>query len=414
MAEIRSISAREVLDSRGYPALFVQVETSSGATGSATIPAADPLLRCGARPLFDGDMKRFRGRGALCACRKIENGIADILVGEEIGDQSCIDHLLLALDDTPDKRRLGANTMLAVSIAIARAAAAEAGMELFRYIGGMFVKTLPQPMFTIIGGGELSASPLAFAEILIHFPAFDGCREALAPAVEVYTRFGELLKKQQLVCGVGAFGGWAAKIADAEDLLELLIKTAESSGLTPGKEFCFGINCNAGNFFRDGVYDYRIYHPRGKVVTPEVQLQYVIDLLHHFPIDYIEDPFAACDPGAFAELTALMSPHVLVCGDALYCGSCRRIAAGGRRKLTNSVLIDPVQIGTVTEALAGIAAAQRGKQLVVVGCSACETSDDFIVDLAVGAGAGRIKCGAPVGIEHTGKLDHLAEVEKTV
>lgn len=414
MSAITAISAREILDSRGCPTVWVEVRLSSGASGKASVPSGISRGAFEARQLFDGDPYRYRGAGVLHACNKIENEISYAIIGMDAFDQARVDDVMTELDGTSDMHRLGGNAIFAVSIAVARAAANEAKLPLFRYIGGMFANVMPQPMFDIVNGGRDSASPLAFQEFLVHFPGFGSCTGALAAAVELRKILAEAMKNKNIHSGIGLKGGFSPEISSEEKVLDLLLQASEKAGLAPIRDVKFGIDCGANAFFREGVYDYRIFSEKGIVRSPDSQLEYIRKMVSSFPIDYIEDPFAGSDQQSFVALSAILPKDILLCGDDLYCGNSRRISAGSRCKMTNCVMLKPGQSATLSSALAAADAARRGDQMLIAGCRSGETEDCFVADFAVAIRAGRIKCGAPCAMEHIAKYNRLSELEKIV
>ena len=416
MSEIKNIYAREILDSRGNPAVEVEVELESGAFGRASVPSGSSAGSFEALELRDGDDSRYCGRGVLRAVENIEEIIAPELIGRDALDQSGIDSTLIDLDGTPDKEKLGANAILGVSLAVARAAADAVSLPIYRYLGGVNAKVMPVPMMNILNGANHSDANLAFQEFMIRPHGFPTFSDALRAGAEVHRALYNILKEQKQPILVGDEGGFAPRLSGgAVQAIELVIEAVEKAGYTPGDEISIALDCAASEFFdeKNNVYDYRIFEGQhGAVFSSDEQIEFLSMLTDRYPIDSIEDPLAEEQWESWSRLTSRLGGTVQLVGDDLFVTNCSRIENGIRLKAANAVLIKPNQIGTLTETLDAVMTAQQAGYKVIISHRSGETGDTFISDLAVAVNAGQIKTGAPTRGERTAKYNQLLRIEE--
>ena len=416
MSEIKNIYAREILDSRGNPTVEVEVELESGALGRASVPSGASAGSFEALELRDGDTSRYNGRGVLRAVENVEETIAPELIGQDALDQTGIDSSLVDLDGTSEKEKLGANAVLGVSLAVARAAADELSLPLYRYLGGVNAKTMPIPMMNILNGARHSDAQLAFQEFMIYPHGFSCFSDALRAGVEVFQSLKELLRKGNYTTLVGDEGGFAPAIeGGAICAIELILEAVSNAGYTSGEEISIALDCAANEFYdeKNQRYDYRKFEgSNAAVFTAEEQIEYLAMLAERYPIVSIEDGLAEEDWSNWQKLTQRLGSSVQLVGDDLFVTNCSRIEQGITMKAANAVLIKPNQIGTLTETLDAIQLARQSGYKVIVSHRSGETCDSFIADLAVAVNAGQIKAGSLSRGERMAKYNQLLRIEE--
>ena len=411
MSEIAAITAREILDSRGNPTIEVEVTLASGASGRAAVPSGASTGAHEALELRDGDPARYEGRGVRTAVRHVRETLAPLLRGRDALDQAGVDEAMLAQDATPNKSRLGANAILGVSLATARAAAAERGAPLFRSLSRDGGTTLPVPLMNILNGGKHADNTLAFQEFMIvplGAPAFS---EALRMGAETYHALHRVLRERRLSTGVGDEGGFAPDLPHNEAALQVMTAAIERAGFVPGREIALAIDPAATNFYRDRHY---VLGAGETPRTSDAMIAYYTHLVGQFPIVSIEDGLAEDDWDGWAALTRQLGPRVQLVGDDLYVTNPARIAQGIARGASNAVLIKLNQIGTLTETLQAVHTTQRHGWAAVISHRSGETEDVTIADLAVAVGAGQIKTGAPARSERVCKYNQLLRIEEAL
>ncbi|MDD4017267.1 MAG: phosphopyruvate hydratase [Kiritimatiellae bacterium] len=419
---IELLLAREILDSRGNPTVEAEVHLACGIAARASVPSGASTGENEALELRDGDTARYNGKGVLQAVRNIESVIAKAVVGMNAADQSALDRCMIGLDGTPTKAKLGANALLAVSLACARAAARAAKQPLFRYLGGESARVLPVPMMNIVNGGAHSDAPVAFQEFMIRPHGLPCFREALRAGTEVFHALRSLLKKRGLSTAVGDEGGFAPAFTCAEDAIETILRAIETAGYTPGRarnggQISLALDCAASEFFADGVYDYgRFENPaRGAAQAPArrntaSQVDYLAGLVENYPIDSIEDGMSERDWPGWIQLTQRLGSACQLVGDDLFVTNVQFIRRGIEEKAANAVLIKLNQIGTLTETLDAIRLAQASGYAAIVSHRSGETEDTFIADLAVASGCGQIKTGSLSRSERVAKYNRLLRI----
>ena len=416
MSEIRNIYAREILDSRGNPTVEVEVELESGAIGRASVPSGASAGSFEALELRDSDMQRYNGRGVLRAVENIEEVISPELVGQDALDQTGIDSSLIDLDGTADKEKLGANAILGVSLAVARSAADELNLPLYRYIGGVNAKVMPVPMMNILNGARHSDAALAFQEFMIYPHGFSCFSDALRSGVEVFQSLKEILKKGNFTTLTGDEGGFAPRLdGGAICAVELILEAIDKAGYTPGDEISLALDCAANEFYdeKNQVYDYRKFEgDNAAVFSAEEQIEYLAMLAERYPIASIEDGLAEEDWSNWQKFTGRLGSTIQLVGDDLFVTNCSRIEHGIGSKAANAVLIKPNQIGTLTETLDAIELARQAGYKVIVSHRSGETCDSFIADLSVAVNAGQIKAGSLSRGERMAKYNQLLRIEE--
>ncbi len=406
--EIRRVVGRMVLDSRGKPTVKVIVETNSS-SGYGYAPSGASRGEREAVELRDGG-KKWRGLGVSRAIAALENHVAPRLVGMDSRDQSRIDHLLIAIDGTPNKARIGGNTTTATSIAVARAASNTAGLELFEYLGGPMARLLPTPLLNIINGGVHAGNELSIQEFMIIPMGADSFHEAMRMAVETYWTLKDLLKEKYGLnaVNVGDEGGFAPPMRNAREALEALKQAIERAGYQLEADFYLGIDAAASQFYDKKSNIYRI---DGVSMPREELVSYYETLVDEYPIKYIEDPFDEDDWDGFKMITEKLGNRVLIVGDDLYTTNVKYLRKGIEIHATNAVLVKVNQVGTLTETFDFVREAYNHGMRAVISHRSGETEDPFIADLAVGLGTGLIKTGAPARGERTAKYNRLLEIE---
>ncbi|MBR7156731.1 MAG: phosphopyruvate hydratase [Lentisphaeria bacterium] len=413
MSEIKAIMAREILDSRGNPTVEVDVALASGAFGRASVPSGASTGSREARELRDGDKKRFAGMGVLKAVANVEEKIFPELAGREGCDQLAIDRTMMALDGTVFKERLGANAILAVSFAVAKAAAAELDIPLYRHLGGFNAKVLPVPMMNLINGGRHADNHSAFQEYMIRPVGAGTFSEALLMGSEVFRALKALLRKRGLATTVGDEGGFAPAFAGGTgEILETLTMAVSDAGFTPGREITLALDCAASEYFRNGVYDYRLFEGADAPVRDGAeQSEYLRQLTETFAIDSIEDGMAEDDWEGWKLLTDTLGSRCQLVGDDLFVTNVNFVRQGAERGVGNAVLIKPNQIGTVTESFDAINYARSCGYRPVVSHRSGETADTVIADIAVAANAGQVKFGSLSRSDRVAKYNQLLRIE---
>ena len=411
--KITEIRGREILDSRGNPTIEAEVKLENGVTGRASVPSGASTGENEALELRDGDKHRYGGKGVSKAVSNINDRIAPLLYGTNVFEQRNLDLLMLELDGTPTKRNLGANAILGVSLAIARAAAKACGMPLYRYIGGTNAHVLPIPMMNLLNGGRHSDAPIAFQEFMIRPIGAHSIRQAVQMGAEVFGALKSVLKKRGYSTGVGDEGGFAPALRGTEEALDVLVQAIEAAGYTPGKDITLALDCAASEYHRDGVYDYTLFEgPQGHKRTSEEQVYYLERLIDFYPIDSIEDGMGENDWDGWAMLTERIGDRCQLVGDDLFVTNVKYLSKGIERNCANSVLVKVNQIGTLTETLDTIELARRNGYTTIISHRSGETEDTTIADIAVAVNAGQIKTGSMSRSDRTAKYNQLMRIEE--
>ena len=411
--KITEIRGREILDSRGNPTIEAEVKLENGVTGRASVPSGASTGENEALELRDGDKHRYGGKGVSKAVSNINDRIAPLLYGTNVFEQRNLDLLMLELDGTPTKRNLGANAILGVSLAIARAAAKACGMPLYRYIGGTNSHVLPIPMMNLLNGGRHSDAPIAFQEFMIRPIGAHSIRQAVQMGAEVFGALKSVLNKRGYSTGVGDEGGFAPALRGTEEALDVLIQAIEAAGYTPGKDITLALDCAASEYHRDGVYDYTLFEgPQGHKRTSEEQVYYLERLIDFYPIDSIEDGMGENDWDGWAMLTERIGNRCQLVGDDLFVTNVKYLSKGIERNCANSVLVKVNQIGTLTETLDTIELARRNGYTTIISHRSGETEDTTIADIAVAVNAGQIKTGSMSRSDRTAKYNQLMRIEE--
>lgn len=405
---IEDVYAREILDSRGNPTVEVDVYLEDGTLGRAAVPSGASTGTYEALELRDGDQDRYLGKGVLTAVDNVNNVIAPELVGLDAVDQAGVDNFLLDLDGTPNKSKLGANAILGVSLAVAKAAAKSLGLPLYRYLGGVNAKELPVPMMNILNGGKHADNPIDIQEFMIVPTGAESFAEALRMGAEVFHHLKSYLKEKGLNTSVGDEGGFAPNLASAVDALGAIMKAIEQAGYRPGEDVMLAIDTAASELYRDGVY-----HFSGEQVTRSTEelIDYYVGLVDQFPIISIEDGLAEDDWDGWRKLTRRLGERVQLVGDDLFVTNVEKLGRGIQEGVANSILIKVNQIGTLTETLDAMEMAKKAGYTAVVSHRSGETEDTTIADIAVGMNAGLIKTGAPSRTDRVAKYNRLLRIE---
>ena len=413
MSVIESVYAREVLDSRGNPTVEVEVALESGAEGRAIVPSGASTGAFEAVELRDGDKGRYLGKGTQNAVNNVNTIIAPELEGLDAFDQPGIDGLLLELDGTPNKGKLGANAILGVSMAVARAAANELGLPLFQYIGGVNAKQLPVPMMNILNGGEHADNNVDVQEFMI-LPVGAPCfKEGLRMGAEVFHALKKVLGEKGLACGVGDEGGFAPNLGSNREALELIVEAIKAAGYEPGKDVMLGLDVAASEMYNEETKKY-VLAGEGKELTAAEMVDLYEDWTTNFPIITIEDGLDEEDWAGWKVLTERLGKKVQLVGDDLFVTNTERLERGIEAGVANSILIKVNQIGTITETLDAIEMAKRAGYTAVISHRSGETEDTTIADLAVAVNAGQIKTGAPSRTDRVAKYNQLLRIEEMV
>ena len=412
---IKNIHAREILDSRGYPTIEVDVLLEDGTLGRASVPSGASTGSNEALELRDGEPQRFNGRGVKRAVQHVNTIIGPELQGTNVFNQRAIDARLLSLDGTPTKKRLGANALLGVSLAVARAAASSQGIPLFCYLGGMNARTLPVPMMNIINGGSHSDAPIAFQEFMIRPIGATSFREALRMGAEVFHALKKVLQQRSYNTAVGDEGGFAPSLRDTEEALYCIMEAIKQAGYQPGADVTIAMDCAASEYYKDGKYDYTIFEgEKGLRLTSIEQVEYLTQLVNRYPIDSIEDGMAENDWAGWKLLTERLGKRCQLVGDDLFVTNTTYLRRGIQEHCANAILIKLNQIGTLTETLDAIQMAQQAGFAAIISHRSGETEDTFIADLAVATGSGQIKTGSLSRSERLAKYNQLLRIEETI
>ncbi len=410
---IKTIKGREILDSRGNPTIEVDVTLENGIIGRASVPSGASTGENEALELRDRDRSRYGGKGVLRAVKHIHEHLAPALIGMDVTDQRGIDQRMRDLDGTSTKSNLGANAILGVSLAVARAAALAQGVPLYRYIGGMNTYTMPVPMMNIINGGSHSDAPIAFQEFMIRPVGAKSFREALRMGAEVFHELKHVLKARNLSTAVGDEGGFAPALNGTEDALECILMAIKTAGYEPQKDITIGLDCASSEFYTDGIYDYTKFEGLDAAIrTSYEQVNYLEELCQKYPIDSIEDGMAENDWEGWRMLTERLGKRVQLVGDDLFVTNVKFLARGIAEGCGNSILIKVNQIGTLSETLDAIDLAHRHGYTAIVSHRSGETEDTTIADLAVATNSGQIKTGSLSRSDRMAKYNQLLRIEE--
>jgi len=409
MTAILDIRAREILDSRGNPTVEVDVTLESGTVGRAAVPSGASTGAHEAVELRDGDAKRFGGKGVLKACEAVNGELFDALSGFDAEDQLAIDTLMIDLDGTPNKSRLGANAILGVSLAVAKAAAEELSVPLYRYVGGVFARTLPVPMMNIINGGAHADNPIDIQEFMIMPVAAPTVADAIRTGAEVFHALRKRLKDAGHNTNVGDEGGFAPNLASTDEALGFVMQAIEAAGYRPGEDVVLALDAASTEFFKGGLYH---LDGEGKRLEPGAMVDYYRDLVGRYPIVSIEDGMAEDDWAGWAELTKVLGGKVQLVGDDLFVTNPKRLADGIARGVANSILVKVNQIGTLSETLEAVEMAHRSGYTAVMSHRSGETEDATIADLAVATNCGQIKTGSLSRSDRLAKYNQLIRIEE--
>lgn len=410
---IESIKGREILDSRGNPTVEVEVRLESGITGRASVPSGASTGENEALELRDNDKTRYGGKGVLKAVYNVNNVIAPALTGWSALQQRAIDNKMLELDGTKTKSKLGANAILGVSLAVAKAAANYLDIPLYRYIGGVNTYTLPVPMMNIINGGSHSDAPIAFQEFMIRPVGAESFREGLRMGAEVFHALKKVLHDRGLSTAVGDEGGFAPSLNGTEDALESIISAIKAAGYEPGKDIMIGMDCASSEFYKNGIYDYTIFEgEKGKKRTSDEQIDYLEELINKYPIDSIEDGMSENDWDGWKKLTERIGDRCQLVGDDLFVTNVEFLSKGIEMGCGNSILIKVNQIGSLSETLDAIEMAHRHGYTSVTSHRSGETEDATIADIAVATNSGQIKTGSLSRSDRMAKYNQLLRIEE--
>ena len=408
MSAITDITAREILDSRGNPTVEVDVLLETGALGRAAVPSGASTGAHEAVELRDGDRARYGGKGVLTACGHVEGEIFDAIGGMESSDQVKLDEIMIDLDATPNKSRLGANAILAVSLALAKASAVELEMPLYRYVGGVFARTLPVPMMNIINGGQHADNPIDVQEFMVMPVGAPTLADGVRMGSEVFQALKRALHDAGHSTNVGDEGGFAPNLSSADEALGFIARACEAAGHRPGEDIVFALDCAATEFYRDGTY---AMEGEGKSLDAAGMVGYLEDLCARYPIVSIEDGCAEDDWDGWAHLTRVLGAKVQLVGDDLFVTNTERLRRGIAAGTANSILVKVNQIGTLTETLEAVEAAHKAGYSVVMSHRSGETEDATIADLAVAVNCGQIKTGSLSRSDRTSKYNQLMRIE---
>ena len=410
MSTIIEIHAREILDSRGNPTVEADVTLASGATGRAAVPSGASTGAHEAVELRDGDAERYMGKGVTNAVQNVEETIAPALNGMIATDQMLIDRTLIELDGTPNKGKLGANAILAVSMAVARAAAADVGLPLYRYLGGPLARVMPVPMMNILNGGAHATNTVDFQEFMIIPVGATTFADGLRMGTEVFHALKKVLQKRRLATSVGDEGGFAPDLANDEEALHVIIEAIEAANYAPGKEIAIALDVAASELHKDGTYTFKKSGAGQR--SSEGMIELYSRWLEEYPIVSIEDGLAEDDWSGWESLTRTLGDRCQLVGDDLFVTNTERLARGIESGVGNAILIKVNQIGTLTETLEALEMARAAGYLSVISHRSGETEDTFIADLAVGTGAGQIKTGSASRTDRIAKYNQLLRIEE--
>jgi enolase len=409
MTAILDIQAREILDSRGNPTVEVDVTLEDGSYGRAAVPSGASTGAHEAVELRDGDKARYMGKGVTKAVAAVNGEIFEALVDFDAEDQIALDQAMIALDGTPNKARLGANAILGVSLATAKAAANAAGLPLYRYVGGAAARTLPVPMMNIINGGVHADNPIDFQEFMILPVGAASFKEALRAGAEIFHTLKSALKKAGHNTNVGDEGGFAPNLPSAEAALDFVMKAIEQAGYRPGKDVYLGMDCAATEFFKDGKY---VYEGEGKTRSIDEQVDYIAKLCASYPIVSVEDGFSEDDWDGWKKITDKIGKKMQLVGDDLFVTNTTRLSRGIKSGTANSILVKVNQIGSLTETLEAVEMAHKAAYTAVMSHRSGETEDSTIADLAVATNCGQIKTGSLARSDRLAKYNQLLRIEE--
>ena len=414
MGFISFINARQVLDSRGNPTVEVEVFTESGAMGRAAVPSGASTGEHEAVELRDGGTE-FLGKGVTKAVENVREIIAPELIGLPVTQQNLIDQIMIEADGTNNKGNLGANAILGVSLAVAKAAAAHLRMPLYKYVGGVNANTLPVPMMNVINGGSHSDAPIAFQEFMIMPVKADSFSHSLRKGTEIFHHLKSILKSRGLSTAVGDEGGFAPTFKGTEDALDTLLQAIEKAGYKPGDDIMLALDCASSEFYKDGIYDYRKFEGEGGAFrTREEQVSYLAELTQKYPIISIEDGMQEDDWEGWKLLTEKIGDRVQLVGDDLFVTNVNRLSQGIEQGVANSILVKVNQIGSLSETMAAVQMAQYNKYTSVMSHRSGETEDSIIADLAVAMNCGQIKTGSASRSDRMAKYNQLLRIEEAL
>lgn len=414
MGFISFINARQVLDSRGNPTVEVEVFTESGAMGRAAVPSGASTGEHEAVELRDGGTE-FLGKGVTKSVENVREIIAPKLIGLPVTQQNLIDQIMIEADSTSNKGNLGANAILGVSLAVAKAAAAYLRMPLYKYVGGVNANTLPVPMMNVINGGSHSDAPIAFQEFMIMPVKADSFSHSLRKGTEIFHHLKSILKSRGLSTAVGDEGGFAPTFKGTEDALDTLLQAIEKAGYKPGDDIMLALDCASSEFYKDGIYDYRKFEGEGGAFrTREEQVFYLAELTQKYPIISIEDGMQEDDWEGWKLLTEKIGDRVQLVGDDLFVTNVNRLSQGIEQGVANSILVKVNQIGSLSETMAAVQMAQHNKYTSVMSHRSGETEDSTIADLAVAMNCGQIKTGSASRSDRMAKYNQLLRIEEAL
>ena len=412
MSIIINVHARQIFDSRGNPTVEVDIITENGILGRAAVPSGASTGEHEAVELRDGGSS-YMGKAVGKAIDNVNNLISQEIIGSSVFDQEQLDKIMIDLDGTPNKSKLGANAILGVSLAIAKAAANELGLPLYRYIGGVSAKTLPVPMMNIINGGSHSDAPIAFQEFMVMPTGAKSFSHAMQIGTEIFHHLKKVLHDRGLSTAVGDEGGFAPVLEGTEDALDTIIKAISNAGYKAGEEVMIALDCAAAEFFKDGVYDYTLFEGKSGVKrTSKEQASYLTNLSKKYPIVSIEDGMDENDWDGWKALTEMAGDHVQLVGDDLFVTNVKRLSKGIENGIANSILIKVNQIGTLSETIAAVDMAHRAGYTSVMSHRSGETEDNTIADLAVALNTGQIKTGSASRSDRMAKYNQLLRIEE--
>jgi len=409
MTAIMSVHGRQILDSRGNPTVEVEVLLEDGSFGRAAVPSGASTGAHEAVEKRDGDKSRWHGKGVTEAVASVNGELADLVMGREAEEQAELDAAMIALDGTPNKARLGANAILGISLAVARAAADARGLPLYRYVGGVSACTLPVPMMNILNGGVHADNPIDFQEYMVMPVGAPNFAEGLRCGAEIFHTLKKRLHDAGLATAVGDEGGFAPNLASARDALDFIMRSVEEAGYTPGDDVMLALDCAATEFFRDGAYR---MEGEARTLSPEEMAAYLAELSAAYPIASIEDGMAEDDLAGWKALTERLGRRIQLVGDDVFVTNRERLAMGIERGLANSILVKVNQIGTLTETLATVSMAHRAGYSAVMSHRSGETEDTTIADLAVATNCGQIKTGSLARSDRLAKYNQLLRIEE--
>ncbi len=412
MSVIEQIVARQIFDSRGNPTVEVDVHTENGFVGRAAVPSGASTGTHEAVELRDGDKSAYMGKGVLKAVHNVNEIIAPELIGGSVFEQNLVDQIMIELDGTANKGKLGANAILGVSLALAKAAAQEAGMPLYRYIGGVSANTLPVPMMNILNGGSHADNSIDFQEFMIMPVGAESFTHAMKMGSEIFHNLAKVLKANKMSTNVGDEGGFAPNIASNEEALKIVIQAIESAGFKPGHDVMIAFDAAASEFYDAETKMYHLKKSTGEKLTSSQMAAFWADLAKRYPIASIEDGMAEDDWSGWAELTKLVGDKVQLVGDDLFVTNVTRLQEGIDKKIANSILVKVNQIGSLTETISAVSMAQRANYTSVMSHRSGETEDNTIADLAVALNCGQIKTGSCSRSDRMAKYNQLLRIEE--